>query len=68
MVDWSLTGREPNFGEEGRWQCIGHPQTTNQWREGWWPDTKLLQLTALHHVHSIVGGKGVAQTPYVSPL
>ena len=31
MVDWSLTGRDPNFGEEGGW--IGRtPLTTNQWR------------------------------------
>ena len=34
MVDCSLTGRDPNFGEEDRCHWIGHPQTTNQWKGG----------------------------------
>lgn len=59
MVDWSLTGRDPNFGEEGRAASVlgTHRQQINGGRAG---QIQGFSSTSLHHVDSLRGGKGVA--------
>ena len=58
MVDWVLTGRDPNFGEDGRWQGIGHHR---QQINGGAGIQGFSSSAAEHHTHDVRGvrvGKG----------